>query len=57
MSDRYWCLKCKKVVVPLIVKFNHPDLGTREGYGCPTCGQLVTIKDDGLEPKAGEKLA
>ncbi len=57
MSDRYWCLKCKKWVVPLIIKFNHPDLGLREGYGCPDCGQLVTIKDDGLEPKAGDKIA
>ena len=57
MSLRYWCQRCTKYIVPIIRQFKHPHIEGTTAFCCPDCGLTVALKDDGLEPTAGEKIA
>ena len=44
-NTRYYCSKCKMMVMPIDGVFEHPHLGTRGGKVCPVCKKPVYIKD------------
>ncbi len=42
MMEKLYCLKCKEFPIHVNkMPFLHPHLGTKEGYTCSKCNQLV----------------
>ena len=44
MVEKYYCGQCKAFVSPVMGEFEHPHLGWRATYVCPTCNHMVYLK-------------
>ena len=46
MTEDFYCINCKKFVsAPVVVTFEHPHLGVRNGKACPVCLYPVMLKE------------